>query len=82
MFDLLRPVSGVDFRHYKLPTIRRRLLRRMALHRLTAPAQYIRVLEANPGEVRSLYQDLLIQVTRFFREPDSFAALATTSSRR
>jgi two-component system CheB/CheR fusion protein len=77
VFDLLRPVSGVDFRHYKLPTIRRRLLRRMALHRLTDPAHYLRVLESNSGEVRSLYQDLLIHVTRFFREPDSFAALAT-----
>ena len=35
VFDLLRPASGVDFRHYKLPTIRRRLLRRMALHRIS-----------------------------------------------
>jgi two-component system, chemotaxis family, CheB/CheR fusion protein len=77
VFALLRPVSGVDFRHYKLPTIRRRLLRRMALHRLNEPVHYIRLLESNPGEVRSLYQDLLIHVTRFFREPDSFAALAS-----
>jgi two-component system CheB/CheR fusion protein len=77
VFDLLRPVSGVDFRHYKLPTIKRRLFRRMALHRFTDPVHYIRLLETNPAEVRSLYQDLLIHVTRFFREPDSFAALAT-----
>jgi len=35
IFGLLRPASGVDFRHYKLPTIRRRLFRRMALQRLT-----------------------------------------------
>ena len=76
IFDLLRPASGIDFRHYKLPTIKRRLLRRMALQRLTDVQHYIRLLEDTPAEVRSLYQDLLIHVTRFFREPESFKALA------
>jgi len=76
VFAVLRPVSGVDFRHYKLPTIKRRLFRRMALHRLTEVAPYIRFLRGNPDEVRALYQDLLIHVTRFFREPESFEALA------
>jgi two-component system CheB/CheR fusion protein len=76
IFDILRPASGIDFKHYKLPTIKRRLLRRMALHRLTDVQQYIRLLEEAPAEVRSLYQDLLIHVTRFFREPESFKALA------
>ncbi|HVQ15349.1 MAG TPA: chemotaxis protein CheB, partial [Vicinamibacterales bacterium] len=76
IFDLLRPVSGIDFKHYKLPTIKRRLLRRMALHRLTDVQHYIRHLEETPAEISSLYQDLLIHVTRFFREPDSFKALA------
>jgi two-component system CheB/CheR fusion protein len=76
IFDLLRPASGIDFKHYKLPTIKRRLLRRMALHRLTDVQHYIRLLEETPQEVRALYQDLLIHVTRFFREPESFKALA------
>jgi two-component system CheB/CheR fusion protein len=76
VFDLLRPASGIDFKHYKLPTIKRRLLRRMALHRLTDIQHYIRLLEQTPAELRALYQDLLIHVTRFFREPDSFKALA------
>jgi two-component system, chemotaxis family, CheB/CheR fusion protein len=75
IFDLLRPVSGVDFRHYKLPTTKRRLLRRMALHRLSDPDDYIRLLRSDDGEIASLYQDLLIHVTRFFREPESFEAL-------
>jgi two-component system, chemotaxis family, CheB/CheR fusion protein len=44
IFDLLRPASGIDFKHYKLPTIKRRLLRRMALHRLTDVQHYIRLL--------------------------------------
>jgi two-component system CheB/CheR fusion protein len=76
IFELLRPVSGVDFRNYKVPTIRRRLVRRMALQRLTEVDAYIKLLQANPIELRGLFQDLLIHVTRFFREPDSFKALA------
>jgi two-component system CheB/CheR fusion protein len=77
VFDILRPVSGVDFRHYKLPTIKRRLFRRMALHHLSEVAQYVRLLREDQAEVRSLYNDLLIHVTRFFREPESFEAMAT-----
>ena len=76
IYDVLRPVSGVDFRHYKQPTIKRRLFRRMALHRITDVGEYIQLLEGNANEARSLYQDLLIHVTRFFRDPDSFVGLA------
>ena len=75
IFDLLRPVSGVDFRHYKQPTIRRRLLRRMALRRITEVTEYITLLETDDAELRGLFQDVLIHVTRFFREPESFKAL-------
>src|SRR5262249_25448050 len=77
IFTLLRRVSGVDFRQYKTPTVKRRLLRRMALHRLTDSVAYIRYLRENTKEVHALYQDLLIHVTRFFREPDSFTVLTT-----
>ena len=76
VFALLRPASGVDFRQYKLPTVKRRLLRRMALHRISSVHQYVELLERSPEEVRGLFQDLLIHVTRFFREPESFEALA------
>jgi two-component system CheB/CheR fusion protein len=76
VFSQLRSISSVDFRHYKQPTIRRRLVRRMALHRLTEVGSYVKLLESDPAEARALFQDLLIHVTRFFREPDSFAALA------
>jgi two-component system CheB/CheR fusion protein len=77
VFALLKPVSGVDFRHYKPPTIRRRLLRRMALHRITDLDAYIALLQTDTVELRGLFNDLLIHVTRFFREPESFEALAT-----
>jgi two-component system CheB/CheR fusion protein len=76
IFAMLRISSGVDFRHYKLPTILRRLQRRMALHKITSIAGYVRYLEETSSEILLLYQDILIHVTRFFREPESFEALA------
>jgi two-component system CheB/CheR fusion protein len=76
IFAMLRAVSGVDFTHYKPPTIRRRLQRRMVLHKLDSVDVYIKYMRENPEEVLRLYQDLLIHVTRFFRDPDSFKALA------
>src|SRR5688572_28613868 len=75
VFEILQPASGVDFRHYKLPTVRRRVLRRMALHRIPDTAAYLKLLEASPEEVHGLFQDLLIHVTSFFREPESFDVL-------
>ena len=77
IFQILRAASGVDFTHYKQPTIRRRLQRRMVLGKITDLDSYLRHLENTPGEVQSLYDDLLIQVTRFFRDPETFEALAS-----
>ncbi|HEX4795658.1 MAG TPA: chemotaxis protein CheB [Humisphaera sp.] len=76
IFSMLRTASGVDFTHYKLPTIRRRLQRRMVLHKIESLDKYIKYLQTNPAEVQSLYQDILIHVTRFFRDPESFEVLA------
>jgi two-component system CheB/CheR fusion protein len=75
IFALLRSATGVDFTHYKMATIKRRLQRRMALHKITSVDRYLRFLQENPPEVLQLYQDILIHVTRFFREPDTFKAL-------
>ena len=76
VFKLLAPACGVDFVHYKTPTIIRRLLRRMSLLRITTVDDYIAHLQHTPDEVVRLHNDLLIHVTRFFREPESFEALA------
>jgi two-component system CheB/CheR fusion protein len=78
LFGLLRSASGVDFSHYKLPTIKRRLQRRMMLHKTTRLDEYVKVLEKDPDEIKNLYRDILIHVTRFFREPASFDALKKT----
>ncbi len=74
---LLNKASGVDLTHYKHTTIWRRIMRRMALNKITKPEAYIRYLQENPGEVTNLYQDVLIKVTGFFRDPKAFEALKT-----
>lgn len=75
IFRLLRAASGVDFTHYKRPTVNRRLARRLALHHLESVDEYAGFLEATPGEAEALCSDLLIRVTRFFREPKAYEAL-------
>ncbi|MBV8830349.1 MAG: PAS domain-containing protein [Acidobacteriaceae bacterium] len=75
---IMRGVSGVDFRLYKPTTIRRRIARRMLLHRLDTLRDYAALLQANPSEVRELQEDALINVTRFFRDPEVFEAFKTT----
>lgn len=77
IFGMLRTAKGVDFSHYKPGTIRRRTLRRMAVHRLESPGAYAKYLKNNRGELDLLFNDILIHVTSFFREPETFAALST-----
>jgi two-component system CheB/CheR fusion protein len=77
VFGLLRASSGVDFRRYKRPTIDRRLQRRMVLHKVSRIEEYVRVLREIPTEVQALYNDILIHVTRFFRDGEAFTALAS-----
>jgi len=74
----VRKVTGVDFRQYKASTLYRRISRRMVLHKLDGLRDYARFLQKNPGEVEALYQDILINVTSFFRNPETFEALAAT----
>jgi two-component system, chemotaxis family, CheB/CheR fusion protein len=75
IFRLLRRVKTVDFSGYKSPTIARRIQRRMALQKIDKLKDYGNLLHRDPHEVEALYQDLLINVTSFFRNPDAFAAL-------
>ncbi len=69
IFRMLRTASGVDFTYYKPNTIRRRIQRRMAVHRLHKLGQYTKFLKNHPDEAGTLYEDLLIGVTGFFRDP-------------
>jgi len=75
IFRNLQAATKVDFTHYKRNTIRRRIGRRMIVHRKNSLAEYAKFLEDHAGEARELYLDLLINVTNFFRDPDAFMAL-------
>jgi two-component system CheB/CheR fusion protein len=75
LISLLRVRTGVDFTYYKQTTIRRRILRRMALCNLQDPADYVAHIRNDDAEVQSLYQDFLIRVTQFFRDPEAFETL-------
>jgi two-component system CheB/CheR fusion protein len=67
--------AGIDFSQYKQSTIRRRISRRMALHRVEELSDYAALLQANPREIKALREDLLIKVTKVFRNPETFESL-------
>jgi two-component system, chemotaxis family, CheB/CheR fusion protein len=75
VFRRLRAAHGADFSHYKRSTLRRRMARRMALQKIEDAAEYVALIERDPTEAATLYQDFLIRVTGFFRDPDSFEGL-------
>jgi two-component system, chemotaxis family, CheB/CheR fusion protein len=78
IFNVVRSRTGRDFSHYKRNSIRRRIERRMAVQQLDSLEEYARYLEGTPEESEALFRDFLIGVTRFFRDPEAFAALAET----
>src|SRR5207302_1542984 len=65
IFLSLKKQMGVDFSAYKESTLIRRIQRRMALHRIEKISQYARFLRDNKKEIEALFDDLLINVTRF-----------------
>ena len=75
---LLRARTGHDFRDYKDRTVVRRVQRRMQVLQIDAVAAYVERLQQDPKELDLLFQDLLIGVTNFFRDPAAFEALART----
>jgi two-component system CheB/CheR fusion protein len=72
---LIRNGTKVDFGQYKQNTIRRRIARRMLVHHLATPLEYLNYLNSHPEELDDLYRDILICVTQFFRDPAMFEAL-------
>jgi two-component system CheB/CheR fusion protein len=72
---LLRSNTGHDFTLYKKSTIVRRIERRIAYHQLTDYVDYINYLRENPSEIMLLFNELLIGVTKFFRDRDAFDTL-------
>ncbi|RPH69526.1 MAG: response regulator [Myxococcaceae bacterium] len=75
IFALVRTALGVDFGEYKAPSLHRRLARRMALLRIESLRDYLALLRDHPEEAGCLYEEVLIHVTSFFRDPDVFESL-------
>jgi len=75
ILDLLRTRSGRDFTEYKFNSVGRRIERRMHLHDMSSAEDYIQYLRQNPHEIDLLYKELLIGVTRFFRDEEAWEVL-------
>jgi two-component system, chemotaxis family, CheB/CheR fusion protein len=75
VYRMLQEEFGIDFTHYKPSTVTRRIERRLALARSQNIEEYLQRLRSERDELDALYHDLLIGVTRFFRDPPAFDLL-------
>lgn len=75
IFRILRDEYGIDFSHYKQSTVMRRVERRLQLNQSLDLEDYVEQLRSSSQEVNSLYKDLLIGVTEFFRDAEAFERL-------
>ena len=75
ILEILHESAGVDFSAYRESMIRRRVMRRVVLQKGGTLAGYVECLLRDPSEIEALYHDLLINVTSFFRDPETFEAL-------
>src|SRR5438445_7524685 len=75
ILQMLLKNSGVDFGQYRQTTIRRRIARRMMVHGVDTLDNYRLYLEAHPSQLQALHNDLLVNVTRFFRDSEAFRSL-------
>jgi two-component system, chemotaxis family, CheB/CheR fusion protein len=75
IFAMLKVTFGLDFTHYKHSTINRRIARRMVINQIDNLKDYVSFLHSHPNELQALFDDMLIGVTRFFREPQAFKAI-------
>ncbi len=78
ILSLIRIRNGADFTYYKQTTIRRRILRRIAILKHEKIADYFLYLQQNKIEQSILFHDLLIPVTGFFRDPKTFEHVHNT----
>ena len=73
--SLIHEQTGIDFTSYKESTVARRIQRRIGIAQLANPEDYLEFLEQSPQEIAMLGRDLLINVTRFFRDGEVFDVL-------
>lgn len=72
IFQLLKEKSSINFSQYKPSTVARRIERRLGVNQLTTLNAYLRLLLDSPRELQILSKELLIGVTRFFRDDEAF----------
>ncbi|MBI5004421.1 PAS domain-containing protein [Candidatus Kaiserbacteria bacterium] len=72
IFALLHTATSANFSQYKPATLKRRIARRMNLNHMEHLSEYVTYLERDPQELERLFQDILINVTDFFRDPEIF----------
>jgi two-component system, chemotaxis family, CheB/CheR fusion protein len=77
ILGLVRLESGMDFSGYKPATVTRRISRRLMLRDAEDLQGYLALLERDPKELSTLGEDLLINVTEFFRDTEVFESLRT-----
>src|SRR6185295_16961838 len=71
----IRSAFGTDLSFYKFGTVQRRIERRMVLNKIERVDEYVRFVQGDPEELKTLYRDLLINVTNFFRDGEPFEIL-------
>ena len=76
LFSILKKKTQVDFAYYKPATVIRRIERRIGLVQVNDIDQYLEYIHKTPQEINRLFKDLLIGVTKFFRDRDAFQSLA------
>jgi len=76
ILGLLAAQTKRDHRAYKTKSLIRRIERRMGIHQIAGMPEYLTFLSNNPAEIEQLSRDILISVTRFFRDGPAFEALA------
>jgi two-component system CheB/CheR fusion protein len=81
LYYLLRSRTGHDFSLYKQNTLLRRIERRMKICLVQSMDEYITRLENHPEEIEALFQEILINVTHFFRDQEAFQALTEKAIR-
>ncbi len=77
IISIIHDQTDVDFSQYKPATVLRRIERRAGLRQCRDAAEYLRLLQGSPSEQRILYKELLIGVTKFFRDPEAYEQLAS-----
>jgi len=74
---LIKQRTGVDLSYYKESTINRRIERRIGITKADSVNDYLEMLQNHPAEITTLFKEILIGVTKLFRDPEAFDSLAT-----